>query len=127
MLVNLKRLKVLRRELTQLAPDVVIGMMTSASVIKAYAVSRRQQQLRSPVVVENDPLDCKVDTRALGIRLDLAPKFLGELVQLLAPDVLARVRPPLGCGRMRFFLAVVSHASILETIAANRRTKSRRG
>jgi len=68
-----------------------ILMMTSASVIKAYALSNQQYQLDSSDATESDELQCKVDIRALAIRLDLAPLLMGELVQLLAPDVLARM------------------------------------
>ncbi len=68
-----------------------ILIMASSSVIKAYALSNLQHQKYPCNATESDELHCKVDIRALGIRLDMAPRLMGELVLLLAPDVLARM------------------------------------
>lgn len=66
-------------------------ILTSSSVIKAYALSNQQHRLDGSSETEFDELLCTVDIRALAARLDLSPGLIGELMRLLIPDVLARM------------------------------------
>lgn len=64
---------------------------TNSSVLMAYALSNERRRFSRDDESPDDLLKCKVDIRALAARLDLAPTLTGALIQLLLPDVLARM------------------------------------
>ena len=64
---------------------------TNGSVLMAYALSNERRKSSRSGESATEDLKCKVDIRALAARLDLAPTLTGALIQLLVPDVLARM------------------------------------
>lgn len=64
-------------------------LLASASILRAYAASSQQH---TQEMNKSDTLHYKVDISALAKRLDFSPTFTMQLVDQLAPAVVARLQ-----------------------------------